>query len=135
MSDATLRALSSAFFEGYRNLLAVSRLKGFPKAYGFGFVGRVPIMVKEWIEGPNLLEARPLLPHVPTSGDEPAGVEAETVAAIGEAAASVLAQTAYLDSTFAHRDISPRNILLETREHSVEDQVASGSFDVRIVDL
>lgn len=135
LSDTTFQALASAFFEGYRNLLTVSRLKGFPKVYGYGLVGRVPIMVMEWVEGPNLLEARPLLPHVAHSGEEPTGVEADAVAAIGEAAASVLVQTSYLDSTFAHRDISPRNIVLETSSRSVAEQVASGSYDVRLVDL
>ena len=74
-------------------------------------------------------------PHVARTGEEPAGVEADTVAAIGEAAAGVLAQTSYLDSTFAHRDISPRNIVLETSSRSVAEQVASGSYDVRLVDL
>lgn len=51
MPDETLRALASAFFEEYRNLCAVSNLKGFPKVYGYGFCGRAPVMVMEWIEG------------------------------------------------------------------------------------
>lgn len=135
MPDETLRALASAFFEEYRNLFAVSNLKGFPKVYGYGFSGRAPVMVMEWIEGPNLLEAHPLLPHATPLGPEPAGVEANAVAAIGEAAASALAQTTCLDSTFVHRDISPRNILFDASSRSVAEQVADGSYDVRIVDL
>lgn len=135
MPDETLRALASAFFEEYRNLFTVSNLKGFPKVYGYGFSGRAPVMVMEWIEGPNLLEARPLLPHATPLGPEPAGVEADAVAAIGEAAASALVQTTCLDSTFVHRDISPRNILLDASSRSVAEQVADGSYDVRIVDL
>lgn len=135
MPDETLRALASAFFEEYRNLFAVSNLKGFPKVYGYGFSGRAPVMVMEWIEGPNLLEARPLLPHATPLGPEPAGVEADAVAAIGEAAASALVQTTCLDSTFVHRDISPRNILFDASSRSVAEQVADGSYDVRIVDL
>lgn len=135
MSDETLQALASAFFEEYRNLFAVSNLKGFPKVYGYGFCGRAPVMVMEWIEGPNLLEARPFLPHATPHGPEPAGVEADAVAAIGEAAASALVQTTCLDSTFVHRDISPRNILLDTSSRSVAEQVADGSYDVRVVDL
>lgn len=135
MPDETLQALTSAFFEEYRNLFAVSNLKGFPKVYGYGFRGREPIMVMEWIEGPNLLEARPLLPHATPLGTEPAGVEADAVAAIGEAAAGALVQTTCLDSKFVHRDISPRNLLLDTSSRSVAEQVADGSYDVRIVDL
>lgn len=135
MPDETFQALASAFFEEYRNLFAVSNLKGFPKVYGYGFCGRAPVMVMEWIEGPNLLEARPLLPHATPHGSEPAGVEADAVAAIGEAAASALVQTTCLDSTFVHRDVSPRNILLDTSSRSVAEQVADGSYDVRVVDL
>lgn len=135
MPNETLRTLASAFFEEYSNLFAVSNLKGFPKVYGYGFSGRAPVMVMEWIEGPNLLEARPLLPHATPLGPEPAGVEADAVAAIGEAAASALVQTTCLDSTFVHRDISPRNILLDASSRSVAEQVADGSYDVRIVDL
>lgn len=65
LNEDAVRALSGAFFESYRNLLLVSGLDGFPRAYGYGLVGQTPVVLMEWVEGPSLMEAAPLLPHAP----------------------------------------------------------------------
>lgn len=132
LSGDAVAALGNAFMEGYRNLAAVSSLDGFPTVYGRGTVGGVPAVLMEWVEGPNLLEALPQLPH--TEGDD-RRLTPDCVAAIGEAVADVLCRTANLDSTFAHRDISPRNVILRTRDRSLEQQVEELGFDVCLVDL
>ena len=134
-NDAALRALSSAFFESYRNLLLVSGLRGFPQVFGYGTVAGVPAMLMEWVEGLSLMEATPLLPHAGEGQGGARGVKGTVVAAMGEAVAGVLSQTRHLDAGFAHRDISPRNIMIRTSSRSIEEQVASGSFDVCLVDL
>lgn len=65
LNEDAVRALSDAFFESYRNLLLVSGVDGFPRAYGYGLVGQTPVVLMEWVEGPSLMEAAPLLPHAP----------------------------------------------------------------------
>ena len=124
----------AALFEEYRCQVAVSQLQGFPRAVGYGISSDgSPAILMEWIEGPTLLEAARagLLPGridagsaaragQGASGDPvaPGGVEsgaptyaASTVAAIASAALTILVSTSYLDGTFAHRDLSPRNIM------------------------
>ncbi len=135
VNSTALEALSSAFFESYRNLMLVSDLEGFPHAYGYGLVGQVPVVVMEWVEGLSLAEATPLLPHAGEGQGGARGVEASTVAAIGEAVAGALARTQQLSSPFAHRDISPRNIMIRTSARGLDEQIASESFDVCLVDL
>ncbi|MGN0286811.1 MAG: DUF6273 domain-containing protein [Atopobiaceae bacterium] len=104
------RGREAALFEEYRNQLAVSHLQGFPRVYGYGVTPEGdPGILMEWIDGMTLLDAnqQSLLPSW-----EGGGHPGATVAAVGLSVLQALISTSYLEGTFAHRDISPRNIML-----------------------
>ena len=123
------RGREAALFEEYSNQLAVSQLKGFPRALGYGVTREGdPAILMEWVEGETLLEAE-------REGGLPqarggAGCTGRAVAALGLGVLSVLASTRCLDGTFVHRDLSPRNIMLLPREGD-----PSEVMDLRLVDL
>lgn len=119
----------SAFEEEYRSQLQLSHMRGFPRLYGLGYAGDEPVIVMEWVEGVTLEEARRFLP---LAG---AGVDPGVVAHLGLALASVLEGLDHLAERPVHRDISPRNIMLRTHERSLEEQVASGDFDLCLIDF
>lgn len=135
-----------AFTEEYRSMLAVSFLRGFPRVYGFGLAAssldgheeEKPAIIMEWVEGLTLREATTLLP-ARTYADENArprrSVLPETVAALGTALLDILLSTSELDCRFLHRDLSPRNVIVRTSAVPIAEQIASSSFDLRIVDL
>ena len=118
-----------AFYEEYKNQLLVSHMRGFPKLYGYGQIGGDPAIVMEWIEGVSLreLERRRREEGLPVGG--------EIVAEIGVAVLEALYSIERLDSTLAHRDISSANIMIRTDAVSLEDQIASGEFDVCLIDF
>lgn len=123
----------AAFREEYRNQLVLSHLKGFPGLYGYGTIDGSPAILMEWVEGKTLRSVRHALeteqgPHGPR-------VPARTVAALGIAVLDVLSVVEHLDQRLVHRDISPNNIMLRTRELSIEQQAASGAFDVCLIDF
>lgn len=134
-----------AFTEEYRSMLAVSFLRGFPRVYGFGLAAssldgheEEPAIIMEWVEGLTLREATTLLP-ARTYADENArlrrSVLPETVAALGTALLDILLSTSELDCRFLHRDLSPRNVIVRTSAAPIAEQIATSSFDLRIVDL
>lgn len=121
--------MRAVLFEEYRNQLTVSHLKGFPRVYGYGTSNGEPLIVMEWVEGSTLKHITPQLPH---EGD---GVRGDAVAAIGVAVLSILNNVRHLDTGVAHRDISPRNIMVATSERSLQDQIATLDFDIRLIDF
>lgn len=133
VSDATderiAAGMRAVLFEEYRNQLTVSHLKGFPRVYGYGTSNGEPLIVMEWVEGSTLKHITPQLPH------EDGGVRGDAVAAIGVAVLSILNNVRHLDTGVAHRDISPRNIMIATSERSLQDQLATLDFDIRLIDF
>ena len=121
--------MRAVLFEEYRNQLTVSHLKGFPRVYGYGTSNGEPLIVMEWVEGSTLKNITPQLPH------EDGGVRGDAVAAIGVAVLSILNNVRHLDTGVAHRDISPRNIMVATSERSLQDQLATLDFDIRLIDF
>ena len=129
-SDERIAAgMRAVLFEEYRNQLTVSHLKGVPRVYGYGTSGGEPLIVMEWVEGSTLKHITPQLPH------EDGGVRGDAVAAIGVAVLSILNNVRHLDTGVAHRDISPRNIMIATSERSLQDQLATLDFDIRLIDF
>lgn len=129
-SDERIAAgMRAVLFEEYRNQLTVSHLKGFPRVYGYGTSNGEPLIVMEWVEGSTLKHITPQLPH------EDGGVRGDAVAAIGVAVLSILNNVRHLDTGVAHRDISPRNIMIATSERSLQDQLATLDFDIRLIDF
>lgn len=121
--------MRAVLFEEYRNQLTVSHLKGFPRVYGYGTSNGEPLIVMEWVEGSTLKHITPQLPH------EDGGVRGDAVASIGVAVLSILNNVRHLDTGVAHRDISPRNIMVATSERSLQDQLATLDFDIRLIDF
>lgn len=129
-SDERIAAgMRAVLFEEYRNQLTVSHLKGFPRVYGYGTSAGEPLIVMEWVEGSTLKHITPQLPH------EDGGVRGDAVTAIGVAVLSILNNVRHLDTGVAHRDISPRNIMIATSERSLQDQLATLDFDIRLIDF
>lgn len=129
-SDERIAAgMRAVLFEEYRNQLTVSHLKGFPRVYGYGTSAGEPLIVMEWVEGSTLKHITPQLPH------EDGGVRGDAVAAIGVAVLSILNNVRHLDTGVAHRDISPRNIMIATSDRSLQDQLATLDFDIRLIDF
>ena len=121
--------MRAVLFEEYRNQLTVSHLKGFPRVYGYGTSNGEPLIVMEWVEGSTLKHITPQLPH------EDGGVRGDAVAAIGVAVLSILNNVRHLDTGVAHRDISPRNIMIATSERPLQDQLTTLDFDIRLIDF
>ncbi len=105
------RGREAALFEEYRNQLAVSHLQGFAQVFGYGVTREgEPAILMEWVDGLTLHDA--LERHsLPLAADS-RGVDGVVVAALALSVLQTLVSTTYLDGTFAHRDISPRNIML-----------------------
>lgn len=130
------RGREAALFEEYRNLLAVNQLQGFPQVYGYGVsMEDGPAILEEWVEGTTLHDAlvRGLLPL----SDDGTGVDGVVVATIALSVLQTLVSTTYLQGTFAHRDISTRNIML--RDVSEDSPLHAGrslaSLQTCLVDL
>lgn len=129
MDERIAAGMRAVLFEEYRNQLTVSHLKGFPRVYGYGTSNGEPLIVMEWVEGSTLKNITPQLPH------EDGGVRGDAVAAVGVAVLSILNNVRHLDTGVAHRDISPRNIMVATSERSLQDQLATLDFDIRLIDF
>lgn len=119
--------------EEYRNSLAVSHLKGLPRVLGLGNAKSKPIIVREYVNGITLAESMDQLPHIDLGART--GIEPITVAAIAKAVLKTLINAQSLEGAFAHRDLSPRNIIIRTDKASLQQQVDSCCFDICLVDL
>lgn len=116
--------------EEYRTLSVVSNLRGFPDVYGFGSTADgTPALLMEWVDGTSLVDARSVLCEGGTT------CPGDIVAALGISVLKIIMSTQSLDTPFAHRDLSMRNIMLRRDRISLEEQVASGYFDVCLIDM
>ncbi|HAM16301.1 MAG TPA: hypothetical protein DCP91_10715 [Eggerthellaceae bacterium] len=120
---------AAAFYEEYRNQMLVSQMRGFPKLYGYGRIAGEPAIVMEWVNGVSLRDVGATL----GAGDQTASPQ--VVADIGISVLKVLDTLGRLDATLVHRDLSPANIMLRTDAVSLESQMASGEFDVCLIDF
>lgn len=120
----------AAFYEEYRIHLAVSSLRGFPRLYGFGLSGGQPVIIMEWVKGITLREA------VRERGKTTDGpVPLTVVARLGLEVLALLRRAGELSERFVHRDLSPRNIMLRTDRFTAEEQLATGDFDLCLIDF
>lgn len=121
------RAAFDAEYDAHR---ALSPLRGFPRLYGRGRVGEDSVIVMEWVEGVTLEEAARAL-----AVDDEGRLSPLTVARIGRDLFDLLARMAYVEGGLAHRDVAPRNIMIDTGQLSAADQVEEGAFQLVLVDF
>lgn len=126
VDDETAR---DALLHEYEVLRALSGVRGFPHVYGFGRMNEQDVMLMEWIEGPTLAEALPKL------ADSSGVVPPLLVAHIGCDLFALIERMGMLDQPVVHRDIAPQNIMVDTSEHPLEEQVAAGRFELKLVDF
>ena|GEM_PF-6543630 len=135
MSDERYERLQNAQVAAFRmefeNQQRLSGLKGFPKLFGYGMAGGEPLIVMEWVEGNTCMKARELRRADPKGKRVPPLI----VAKLGVALFDLISRFDYLDDSFAHRDISPNNIMLRTDTTSIEEQVDNESFDLCLIDF
>lgn len=120
-----------AFRKEFENQQRLSGLKGFPKLHGYGMVDGEPLIVMEWVEGETCTKAKELRAADPDGRKVPP----LSVAKLGITLFDLISRFDYLDDSFAHRDISPNNIMLRTDSLPIAEQVASGVFDVCLIDF
>ena len=146
LPDYVTQGHVAAFYEEYRMHQAVSNLRGFPSLYGFGLHDGNPVIVMEWVEGTTLRDAMkrraadaaaaaPAGSRASASAADDALLPLETVAQLGIAVLDLLKRAAELDKQFAHRDISPRNIMLRSDHEAPEEQLRSATFDLCLIDF
>ena len=121
----------AAFYEEYRIHLALSNLRGFPKLYGFGLAGGNPLIIMEWVEGTTLRDAM----HAQAQATPTELLPLECIAKLGIATLTLLERAGELDERFIHRDISPRNIMLRSDHTPMDEQLATGTFDLCLLDF
>lgn len=120
-----------AFFrKEYELHRMVHSLKGFPRLYGWGYIGENPVIVMEWVEGEPLSHARLRL-----AVDDSGRMSPLTVARLGRDVFDVLARLEFVEGGLAHRDVSPSNIMVRTSHLDVSNQVDEGVFDVCLLDF
>ncbi|MDO4889937.1 MAG: WG repeat-containing protein [Coriobacteriaceae bacterium] len=120
---------AAAFHQEYQNQLLVSRLRGFPRLYGYGTIGDDPVIIMEWVEGTTLREFSRM------AAQRHGQVPADAIIAIGRAVATALVDASRLDATLVHRDISPTNIIIRTRNATLQEQADRGAFDICLIDF
>lgn len=120
----------AAFRREYESNRLLAGIAGFPKLYGQGKLDGQPAIVMEWVEGQTLEEARRHL-----SVDDDGRLSPLVAAAIGRDLFDLLSRMALVDGGLVHRDVSPANVMVCTREASLEEQAARGSFDLRLIDF
>ena len=128
--DGLAEARRAAFDAEYDAHRVLSPLRGFPLLYGRGRVGEDSVIVMEWVEGVTLEEAARAL-----AVDDEGRLSPLTVARIGRDLFDLLARMAYVEGGLAHRDVAPRNIMIDTGQLSVADQVEEGAFQLVLVDF
>lgn len=87
-------------------------------------------MLMEWVHGCSLRAA--LLPRARRL---PRGLSIRLLSSVAAQVASVLCAARARDPHFVHRDLSGMNVLLSTSQRSIEQQVASCIFDLRLIDF
>ena len=120
----------AAFRREYESNRLLAGIAGFPKLYGQGKLDGQPAIVMEWVEGQTLEEARRHL-----SVDDDGRLSPQVATAIGRDLFDLLSRMALVDGGLVHRDVSPANVMVCTREASLEEQAARGSFDLKLIDF
>lgn len=123
-------ARSKAFALEYDCHSTLSGIPGIPVAYGYGSYGGGPVMLMEWVHGCSLRAA--LLTRAQRLAH---GLSMRLLSAVAAQVASVLCAARTRDPFFVHRDLSGMNVLLSTSQESLEQQVASCIFDMRLIDF
>lgn len=123
-------ALGAAFDAEYEAHRSLASLRGFPRLFGRGRIGDDPVIVMEWIEGVTLEAAAREL-----AVDDAGRLSPLTAARIGRDLFDLLARMAYVEGGLVHRDVSLRNVMVNTARLSVADQVEEGAFELMLVDF
>ena len=121
------RAAFDAEYDAHRRLTG---LRAFPRLYGRGLIDGEPVLIMEWVEGMTLEAAARAL-----AIDDAGRLSPLTAARIGRDLFDALASLEYLADGLAHRDVSLRNVMVDTSRLSLADQVEEGSFEVRLIDF
>ena len=127
----SIAAQETAFRKEFENQQRLSSLKGFPALYGYGEAEGEPLIVMEWIEGKTVGKCKELRAADPQGKRVPPLVVAE----LGAALYGLISRFEYLDDSFAHRDISPNNIMLRTDRTPISEQLARDEFDLCLIDF
>lgn len=121
---------AEAFKREYETMRTLSNIKGFPQLHGRGTIDGRNAIVMEWVEGETLATA---IRHI--SIDDENRLSPLTAAQLGRDLFALLARMEVLDKRMVHRDISTSNIMIDTATRSLDEQVAAGSFDLKLVDF
>ncbi len=127
----SIAAQETAFRKEFENQQRLSTLKGFPALYGYGEAEGEPLIVMEWIEGKTVGKCKEIRAADPEGKRVPPLIVAE----LGAALYGLISRFEYLDDSFAHRDISPNNIMLRSDRVPIEKQVAKDDFDLCLIDF
>ncbi len=114
-------------YEMHRRL---SGLRGVPRLYGRGKVEGRPVIVMEWVEGEPLSSAMGKM-----AIDDDGRLSSLAAARLGRDLFDILARMDVLEEAVVHRDVSPRNIVVETAQVSLAEQVEEGVFELRLIDF
>ena len=115
-----------AFRDEYNMLLRLSALRQFPQTYGYGQVDGMPAILMEWVEGHSLEE------YLVMEGGS--RYRPYDVALIGLALFRILDIMSGFGSGFAHRDLSPANIIIRDTK-DVQEQVDERELDLCLIDF
>lgn len=123
-------ALLASFDAEYDAHCALAPLRGFPRLFGRARIEGDPVIVMEWVDGITLEAAARSL-----AVDDAGRLSPLAAARIGRDLFDLLARMAYLDGGLAHRDVSLRNVMVDTSRLSLTDQVEEGSFQLVLIDF
>ncbi len=125
-----IEGLRAAFQHEYDCHRRLSGMKGFPRLYGRGELDGAPALVMEWVEGVTLSRAARSL-----AVDDGGRLSPLAAARISRDLFDLVARMDLMDGGFAHRDISPRNVMVRTSRQSLAEQVDEGAFDLYLIDF
>ena len=120
----------SLFNHEYEMHRRLSGLRGFPRLYGRGKVEGRPVIVMEWVEGEPLSSAMGKMVI-----DDDGRLSSLAAARLGRDLFDILARMDVLEEAVVHRDVSPRNIVVETAQVSLAEQVEEGVFKLRLIEF
>ena len=123
-------ARSKAFALEYDCQATLSGIPGIPSMHGYGTYAGGPIMLMEWVDGSPL---RTVL--LPRAQRLPRGLSIRLLSALAAQVASVLCAARVRDPNFVHRDLSGMNVLVRTSQETLEQQIGSCIFDLRLIDF
>ena len=131
-AEAVYRSRAAAFREEYLAQRMVDGIDGFPATFGYGLYAGGPVILMEWVEGRTLHAIEPLLPRDPA---REGGVASEWVGSIGLRVLQILGAASVRDASFAHRDLSPSNVMVRLDRAPLRTQLERGALDIVLIDL